>query len=178
MPRTMSRWLAVSLSAITSVATILVGAEPAAAHDNTSGAIALTLTDQRVLGTAQVAFTELGYRDSTGDGLIDADEMRVQEATVAASLVRTLRDHVNLEVDGRTAAIIGAGPAPAAQTQGPASRFVEIIFATAPHDGDVSQVDLSWSLTSPTSQVLLSGPTGWRPANWMRKGRRQSRSAS
>ena len=37
---------------------------------------------------------------------------------------------------------------------------MEILFATGPHDGDVSHVDLSWSFTSPTDQVVLSGPDG------------------
>ena len=140
--------------------TILVGAEPALAHDGTSGAIALTVTDQRVLGTAQVAFTELGYRDTSGDGLVGADELRAQEAMVATSLVSVLRDRVALEVDGQEVTIIGAGPAPAGQGQDLAAKYVEIIFATGPHDGDVSRVDLSWTFTSPTDQVVLSGPDG------------------
>ncbi len=84
----MTRWLASTLVTLGCAGAILVGAEPAAAHDDTSGAIALTVTDRRVLGTAQVAFTELGYRDTSGDGLVDADELRAQEATVATSLVQ------------------------------------------------------------------------------------------
>ena len=139
---------------------IMVGAEPAAAHDNTSGAVVLDVTDQRVLGTAQVSFAELGYQDTSGDGLVDADELRAQEATVATSLVSVLRDHVAFEVDGREVDIIGAGPAPVAEGQDLASTFVEIIFATGPHDGAVSQVDVSWSFTSPTDEVVLSGPDG------------------
>ncbi len=149
-----------TLVAVVCAGTIVAGAEPAMAHDDTSGAIALTVTDQRVLGTGQVAFTELGYRDTSGDGLLDADELRAQEATVAASLVTDVRDHVALEVDGREVDIIGAGPAPVAEGQDLAARYVEIIFATGPHDGDVSEVGLSWSFTSPTDQVVLSGPDG------------------
>ena len=148
------------LVALGCAATILVGAGPASAHDGTSGAIVLTVTDQRVVGTAQVAFAELGYRDTTGDGLIGAEELRAQEATVATSLVSALRDHVQLEVDGHEVAIIGAGAAPVAEDQDLASQDVEIVFATGPHDGAVSQVDVSWSFTSPTDQVVLSGPDG------------------
>ena len=118
------------------------------------------MTDQRVLGTAQVSFAELGYRDTSGDGLVDADERRAQEATVATGLVTVLREHVALEVDGRTVDIIGAGPAPVAEGQEPASQYVEIIFATGPHDGAVSRVDLAWSFSSPTDEVVLSGPDG------------------
>ncbi len=134
-------------------------AEPASAHDSTGDAIGLTVTDRRVLGTAPVLFTEIGYQDTSGDGLLDADERRAQEATVAAGLVGVVRDHVRLEVDGREAVVIGAGqPAPAADGQGDAAEYVNVLFATGPHDGDVSELDLAWSFTSPTSQVLLSGP--------------------
>ena len=154
----MTGWLASTLVILGCAGTLLVGAEAALAHDGTSGAIVLTVTDQRVLGTAQVTFTELGYRDTTGDGLIGADELRAQEATVATSLVSVVREHVALEVDGRMVDIIGAGPAPVSQGQDLAATFVEIVFATGPHDGAVSQVDLSWSFTSPTDQVVLSGP--------------------
>ena len=156
----MTRWLASTLVALGCAGTIMVGAQPAVAHDDTSGSIALTVTDQRVLGTAQVAFPELGYRDTTGDGLVDADELRAQEATVATSLVSTLRDHVALEVDGRQVDIIGAGPAPVAAGHGPASQYVEVLLATGPHDGAVSRVEVSWTLTSPTDQVVLTGPDG------------------
>ena len=156
----MSRWLKGVLAAAGCAAAILLGAGPAAAHDDTGGAIALTVTDQRVVGTAQIAFAELGYRDTTGDGLVGADELRDQESTMAPSLVSTLRERVTFEVDGQDVDIIGAGPAPIAAGQQLASKYVEIIFATGPHDGDVSRVDLSWSFTSPTDQVMLSGPDG------------------
>ena len=74
--------------------------------------------------------------------------------------MKVLREHVALEVDGQKVDIIGAGPAPVSEGQVPATTYVEIIFATGPHDGDVSRVDLSWSFTSPTDQVVLSGPDG------------------
>ncbi len=156
----MARWLASTLVTLGCAGSILVGAEPALAHDGTSGAIALSVTDQRVLGTAQVAFTELGYRDTTGDGLVGADELQAQEAAVATSLVSVLRDHVALKIDGRKVDIIGAGPAPVSQGQDLPAEYVEVLFATGPHDGDVSQVDVSWSFTSRTDQVVLTGPDG------------------
>ena len=152
--------MASTLVVLGCAATILVGAEPALAHDGTDGAIALTVTDQRILGTAQVAFTELGYRDTTGDGLVGAEELGAQETTVARSLVSVLREHVALKIDGRMVDIIGAGPAPVSQGQDSAAEYVEILFATGPHDGDVSQVEVSWSFTSPADQVVLSGPDG------------------
>ncbi len=155
----MTRWVAATLVTLACAGAILTGAEPAAAHDSTTGAIALSVTDQRVLGTAQVTFTELGYRDTTGDGLVDADEQQAQEATVATSLVNVVRTHVSLEVDGREVDIIGAGSAPVAEGQDP-STLVEIVFATGPHDGTVSQVNLAWSFTSPSDQVVLTGPDG------------------
>ena len=79
---------------------------------------------------------------------------------MTTSLVKVLREHAALEVDGQKVDIIGAGPAPVSEGQVPATKYVEIIFATGPHDGDVSRVDLSWSFTSPTDQVVLSGPDG------------------
>ena len=156
----MTRWLASTLVTFGCAGALLAGAEPAQAHDDTSGAIVLDVTDQRVLGTAQVSFTELGYQDTSGDGLVGADELRAQEATVTTSLVKVLREHAALEVDGQKVDIIGAGPAPVSEGQVLATKYVEIIFATGPHDGDVSRVDLSWSFTSPTDQVVLSGPDG------------------
>ena len=154
------RWVACALVILGCASAVLVGAGPAAAHDSTSGAIVLDVTDQRVLGTAQVSFAQLGYRDTSGDGLIDADERQAQAARVTTGLVEVVREHVALEVDGRKVDFIGAGPAPVSERDVPATTYVEIIFATGPHDGDVSRVDLSWSFTSPTDQVVLSGPDG------------------
>ena len=160
VPRTrLTRGLASTLVALGCAATILVGAEPALAHDGTDGAIVLTVTDQRILGTAQVAFAELGYRDTTGDGLMGAEELGAQQATVAPNLVSILRDHAALEIDGRKVEILGAGMAPVSQGQD-LVKYVEIVFATGPHDGEVSRVDVSWSFTSPVDQVVLSEPEG------------------
>ncbi len=151
------RCLTVVLVVLGCTVSMLIGAGSASAHDNTGKAIGLTVTERRVLGSAPVPFTEIGYEDTSGDGLLDADEMRAQEATVAAGLVGIVRDHVRLEVDGREFAVIGAGSAPAAGGS-EASEYVNVRFATAPHDGDVSEVGLAWSFTSPTTQVMLSAP--------------------
>ena len=87
----------------------LAGAAPAWAHDSTDGSIVVAVDDQRVIVTAPVAFAELGYSDTTGDGLLDVDEFAEQEAAVAGSLVATVRDHVALSVDGDRVEIVGAG---------------------------------------------------------------------
>ncbi len=157
MPR---RWLTSILVALGGAVAIVVSAVPASAHDNTGDAIALTVTEERVLGTAPVPFAELGYQDTSGDGLIDPDEMAAQAPTVSVALVDTLREHVRVEVDGQEAVIIGAGPAPVGDggaSASAASEYVEVMFATGPHDGAVSQVTLKWSFTSPSDRVLLSG---------------------
>ncbi len=141
-------------------AAVLLAATPASAHDSTSAAVALTETDRRILGTAQVPFAELGFRDTSADELLDAAEMRAQLSTVAPSLVTAVRDHVALEIDGREVDIVAAGPAPATDDQSRPSQYVEVLFATGPHDGDVAEVDVTWSFASPTDQVVLSGPDG------------------
>ncbi len=160
MSQMRTRWLRATLVVLGCAALNLMGAASASAHDNTGDAIALTVTDRRVLGTAPVLFTEIGYEDTSGDGLLDAEELRAQKSAVTASLVNTLRDHVRVEVDGREAVIIGAGPGPAGNGQDAASKYVEVLFATGPHDGAVSRVDVAWSLTSPKGDVLVSGPEG------------------
>ncbi len=151
--------MATTLVALVGGTALLTGAESASAHDNTGDAITLTVTDQRVLGLASVTFGELGYRDTSGDGLIDADEIEAQESTVAAGLVDAVRDHVQLTIDGKAAVIIGAGPAPVTDGADP-SEYVEVFFATAPHDGTVSEMAVAWSFTSPSEQVVLSSPDG------------------
>ena len=159
MPRLL-RWVAAALLALGLTTSLVAAAAPASAHDSTSEAVTLSVTDRRVLGTAWVLFTELGYEDTSGDGLLGADEMVAQEATIARGLVDAVRDHVRIEVDGDDTPVIGAGPAPASdETRAPAE-FVAIAFATGPHDGDVSNMALSWSFTSPTQDVLLTGTDG------------------
>ena len=154
------RWLAAALVALGLTTSLVAGAAPASAHDSTSEAVTLSLTDRRALGTGWVLFTELGYEDTSGDGLLDADEMTAQEATIAQGLVSAVRDHVRIELDGDAVPVIGAGPAPVSEGARVPAEFVAVMFATGPHDGDVSDVALSWSFTSPTEDVLLAGPEG------------------
>ena len=54
--------------------------DPASAHDATDGSTVVEIDDRRVVVTASVPFAELGYVDTSGDGLIDADELAEQEA--------------------------------------------------------------------------------------------------
>lgn len=154
VPHVLARLLVTLLAGVTCAGVILLGAGPAAAHDNTGDAIALTVTDERVLGTAYVAFGDLGYEDTSGDGLLDPDEQGAQDAAVSEGLVALLREHVSIAVDGDETVLIGAGPAPLDATGDP-SEYVEIAFVTGPYPGDASRLDLSWTLTSPSSQVLV-----------------------
>ena len=83
-----------------------------------------------------------------------------------------VRDHVGLEVDGRRSPSSGPGPAPAAGASEPHRSTWTIVFATGPHDGDVSEVDLAWSFTSPTDAGGAVRPrrSGRRPAGRRRHG--------
>ena len=145
-----ARWLSAVPVGLGVAALVLIGAGPASAHDDTGGAIALTVNDRRVLGTAPVPFTELGLRDTSGDGVIDADELRAQQPTIAAGLVETIRGHVRLDVDGGTSEIIGAGLAPVESGRAPTSTNVTIMFAeVAP---DVVEVEVA---------VPRLRPAGW-----------------
>ncbi len=155
--RRSSRWPATILVALGCLAAIVAGAGPAAAHDDTGSAIALNVTEQRVLITAPVLFTELGYEDTSGDGLLDASELEAQEPTVSAGLVAAVREQVSIQVDGVDVQVIGAGSAPPSE-QVVASEYVQVVLASGPHDGEVSDVGLEWSFTSPSTQVLLTGP--------------------
>lgn len=145
------------LVALGCLASIVAGAGPASAHDDAGNAIGLSVTEQRVLVTAPVLFTELGYRDTSGDDMVNEAELQAQESTVSAGLVAAVRDEVTIEIDGREVEIIGAGSAPPAE-QSVASEYVQVVFATGPHDGDVSDVGMEWSFTSPSDQVLLTSP--------------------
>ena len=142
---------------------LLVGAAPASAHDSTDGSTVVTIDDRRVIVGASVAFDELGYVDTSGDGLIDADELAEQEATVAPELVATVRERVRLSVDGEPVEIIGAGvqaPSEVGANDAGASSFVMLVLASGPHDGDVANVELEWSLDGPSNIVVLSHPDG------------------
>ncbi len=147
------------LTALCAIAVLLAGAVPASAHDGTTAAIALRLDDGRVLGTAPVAFAELGLQDTSADGLLDAEELRAQQSAVAATLVATVRDRVQLRVDGDDVAVVGAGlPSGGATDSG--SPWVEVAFLSEPHDGDVSRLGLGWSFTSPSDEVALTRTDG------------------
>ena len=142
---------------------LLVGAAPASAHDSTDGSTVVTIDDRRVIVGASVAFDELGYVDTSGDGLIDADELAEQAATVAPGLVATVRERVRLSVDGEPVEIIGAGvqaPSEVGANDAGASPFVMLVLASGPHDGDVANVELEWSLDGPSNIVVLSHPDG------------------
>ncbi len=142
---------------------LLVGAAPASAHDSTDGSTVVTIDDRRVIVGASVAFDELGYVDTSGDGLIDADELAEQEATVAPELVATVRERVRLSVDGEPVEIIGAGvqaPSEVGANDAGASSFVMLVLASGPHDGDVANVELEWNLDGPSNIVVLSHPDG------------------
>ena len=142
---------------------LLVGAAPASAHDSTDGSTVVTIDDRRVIVGASVAFDELGYVDTSGDGLIDANELAEQEATVAPELVATVRERVRLSVDGEPVEIIGAGvqaPSEVGANDAGVSSFVMLVLASGPHDGDVANVELEWSLDGPSNIVVLSHPDG------------------
>ncbi len=154
------RSLAVVLVGLGVTVAVLAMAVPVSAHDNTSGSVALTIDDRRVISTGPVRFTDIGLRDTSGDGLIGADEVAAQEAAIAPTLVDRVRRHVDLDVDGRAATIIGAGLAIDETNRSVPSKFVPIVFATGPHDGDVSTVDIVWSFSSPSDEVVLSHADG------------------
>ena len=171
---------ALTLAAI--VAGVVLSATPASAHDTATGAITLVVNERRIAATAPVPFTELGYVDTNGDGLLDADELDAQEADIAPTLVATVRDRVRLTIDGEDAEIIGAGvpsisatgatsttsegttsagaTSAGATSEGIASANVTLVFASGPHDGDVSDVALEWTFDSPQTAVVLSHPDG------------------
>lgn len=92
---------------------LLAAPTPASAHDETDGSTVVVVDARRVVVTAAVPFADLGYTDTSGDGLIGGDELREQETTVAPTLVTTARESVSLSIDGEPAVIIGAGvPSP------------------------------------------------------------------
>ncbi len=62
-----------------------------------------------IVPAGPVPFAELGYEDTSGEGLIDATELRDQEADIAPTIVDTVRGHVGVIIDGEDSIIIGAG---------------------------------------------------------------------
>ena len=97
-----------AFAALLATLAVLAGANPAAAHGSHEG-IAALIDDQRVIVTAAVAFEQLGFTDTSGDGVLDETEFVAQHEALAASLVETTRDNVDLTVDGEPIEIIGAG---------------------------------------------------------------------
>ncbi len=144
------------------LAMVLLLATPVSAHDNSSESITLEVNDQRIVGAAPVAFAELGYRDTSGDGLIDATELRDQEAERSSTIVETVRANTVLTIDGQTTQIIGAGVVvPDVEAgQDSAGEFVSLVFATGPHDGEVGEVTLDWAFDSPSTEVVLADSDG------------------
>ncbi len=142
---------------------ILVDAAPASAHDSTDGSTVVTVDDRRVIVGASVSFAELGYVDSSGDGLIDADELAEQEPAVAPELVATVREYVELSVDGEPVEIIGAGVQSPSETEvdaAGASPYVQLVLASGPHDGEVTHVELGWRFDGASNTVVLSHADG------------------
>jgi len=148
---------------VTIVLALLAGAAPAEAHDSTDGSTVVTIDDRRLIVGASVAFAELGYVDVSGDGLIDDVELAAQEAEVAVGLVSTVRERVDLTVDGEHVEIIGAGVAAPSDVDADddgASPYVMLAIASGPHDGDVTDVELGWGFDGPSTSVVLSHPDG------------------
>lgn len=146
-------------------ATLLGGATPVLAHNTTDESILIAIDEQQVIVTAPVPFTEIGYVDTSGDGGIDLDEFAEQETTVAASLVSTVRDHVQLSVNGSAVEIAGAG-IPSLSVVGidnedaTGARFVMLVLVSNPFDGEVNDVEVDWTFNSPSSSVVLSDAGG------------------
>jgi hypothetical protein len=113
------------------------------------------------MGAGTVRFAELGYVDTSGDGLIDAAELRAQEPAVSTRLVAIVRRHVHISFDGVPAMIIGAGvPIPKAADNVEPSEFVSLVFATSPYRSTVSNVGFEWEFTSKSPNVVLSRSAG------------------
>ncbi len=140
----------------------VAGATPASAHDSTSQSVLLELDEERIVVAASVPFAEIGYADTSGDGLLDADELRAQEAAVSSTIVNTVRSNVVLSADGEDLRIAGAGVPGLSRigSEASGSENVALAFVTGPHDGDVGTVALEWAFDSPTPDVVLSHPGG------------------
>jgi hypothetical protein len=140
---------------------VLSGAMPAAAHEADAG-IVVEIDDQNVRVTAAVPFEQLGYEDTSGDGLIDDTELDAQNPTVSKTLVATVRSNVGIAIDGVHAPIIGAGVPGLndSDESSSASEYLWLVLLTDPHDGDVTELVLDWAFDSPTTHVVLTHPDG------------------
>lgn len=148
------------LGLVAVVASLFATAQPAAAHDSVDGEIVVAIDDPRIMITASVPFAEVGLVDTSGDDLIDADELAAQRSTVAATLVDTVRDNASLTVDGEGMKLEGAG-VPSISEHGvaddtDASESVVVLVASEAHDGDVSDLDLTWAFDGPSRSIVLS----------------------
>ncbi len=114
-----------------------------------------------MVGTALVDFSEVGLVDTSGDGVLDDAELAEQEAAIAPTLVRLVRDRVSLTVNDVEVSITGAGItlSGAGQTA-EHSEYVGLAFVSTAFDGPVSQVDVGWEFTSPNTAVLVSDADG------------------
>ncbi|MEZ5269761.1 MAG: hypothetical protein R2789_14735 [Microthrixaceae bacterium] len=83
------------------LAASMMSALPAAAHDSTTESVVVELDGERVTVNAAVPFAELGYQDTSGDGLVDLTELRSQEGEVAPTLVETARERVSSQSTAR-----------------------------------------------------------------------------
>ncbi len=136
----------------------LMAAVEASAHDNSSDAIVLAVGERRIIVTAPVPFAALGYEDTSGDGLIDHDELAAQEGDVATDLVNTVRDNLAITIDGEDPTIIGAGVAVADDEAeaSTASEYVPLVVATGPYAEQPTTVSIDWSFQSPSPEVVLT----------------------
>ncbi len=152
----LSRWASVLL-ALVAVMTFMSAATPASAHDTTTHALTIFVEDGRIVGTGLVEFGELGLEDTTGDGLIDQEELTAQNSSVAATLVATAQDHIELTANGSAVSIIGAGLGmPEETTASGGSEYVGLAFASEQFEGDLAALTVAWDLPSPSDSVVVS----------------------
>ncbi|MGA9278722.1 HupE/UreJ family protein [Ilumatobacter sp.] len=146
-----------------SMLAVVAGVSPVSAHDATDGSTVVAVDSRRVIITASVPFADLGYLDTSGDGLIDSEELADQEADVAPTLVGNAREHVELTVDGEPAEIIGAGvptPSETGADDAGGSSYAMLVLASGPHDGEVTEVEVDWRFDGPSTNIVLSHPDG------------------
>ncbi|MEM9610291.1 MAG: hypothetical protein AAGA99_22940, partial [Actinomycetota bacterium] len=116
----------------------------------------------RIVIAAQVPYAELGYLDTSGDGLIDDDELRSQGAAVAGTIVSTVRERMSLLADGEVIDVSAAGvPGVGGHaSDNGASAWVVLVIATTSHDGDVDRIDLTWDFFPASTAVELVDADG------------------
>ncbi|WP_148045200.1 HupE/UreJ family protein [Arthrobacter oryzae] len=149
------RWAA-ALLGLAATGILLAAAPAAYAHDETSDALSLAVEENRIVGTALVEYTDLGFKDTSGDGLLDESEFKEQQSAVSAGLVSTARERVELVVNGTEMSIVGAGLSFPEKDTGTASADVGLAFVSGPFDGGLSQLAFSWGFNSPGDTVVVS----------------------